>query len=356
MGMPYLALCSGQTLINLLGQQLTDHPVFRGLLFVICFYLLVHFSIFFARPRAFAVKLHRQDAKTQRERQDEDKTTYLNPKVSAMWENIINHFSTLEQRPLERMAILVSGLLFFWIIEGAIPLLPMAYKRSKSRHALINFSFTVIHLIIHTFLALVIILISDWCRNQQFGLVYWLNANVLGTVILSFLVLDFFGGWLVHITEHKVPFLWRFHVIHHADNNVDVTTGLRHHPGESLLRGLFFFMGIIVSGAPMYAVMIFQTILVFSTAFTHANISLPAWLDKGLSYILVSPNMHKVHHHWKQPYTDSNYGAILSIWDRLLGTFKKLAPKDIRYGLDRYYANEEDENFKKLMEYPFKKS
>ncbi len=273
-----------------------------------------------------------------------------------MWENLINHFSTLEQRPLERFAILVGGLLFFWIIEGAIPLLPMTYKRSKSRHALINFSFTVIHLIIHTFLALVIILISDWCRGQQFGIVYWTNAGVLGTVIISFLVLDFFGGWLVHITEHKVPFLWRFHVIHHADNNVDVTTGLRHHPGESILRGLFFFMGIFVSGAPMYAVMIFQTILVFSTAFTHANISLPPWLDKALSYILVSPNMHKVHHHWKQPFTDSNYGAILSIWDRLLGTFRKLAPSDIKYGLDRYYPNEADEDFKKLIEYPFKKT
>jgi sterol desaturase/sphingolipid hydroxylase (fatty acid hydroxylase superfamily) len=268
---------------------------------------------------------------------------------------IISFFDSLETQPLLRFGILMSGLLFFWILEGAIPLLSLQYKKNKVRHAGVNLVFTAIHLVIHTFLAFLIILLSDWCRDNGFGLVYWFNAGVLATIIISFLVLDFFGGWLVHIVEHKVPVLWRFHVIHHADNNVDVTSGLRHHPGESILRGLFFFMGILLSGAPMYAVMIFQTILVFATAFTHANISLPAGLDKVLSYIFVSPNMHKVHHHWKQPFTDSNYGAVLAIWDRLLGTFKRLDPKEIKYGLDRYYSNEKDEDILSLMSSPFRK-
>ncbi len=270
-----------------------------------------------------------------------------------MTDAIIQYFSNLEQRPLERLAILVSGLLLFWIIEGSIPLMPLRYKQNKWRHAAVNFGFTLIHLVIHTFLALVIIRISDWCKTNEFGLVYWLNAGIWTTVLIAFLTLDFFGGWLVHMTEHKVPVLWRFHVVHHADNNVDVTTGLRHHPVESVLRGLFFFMGIIVSGAPMYAVMIFQTILIVATAFTHANIRLPKQLDTALSWVLVSPNMHKVHHHWKQPYTDSNYGAVLSIWDRLLGTFMKLDATQIRYGLDRYYPNEKDEQFGELLTKPF---
>ncbi len=270
-----------------------------------------------------------------------------------MFENIIDHFQTLEQRPLERLALLVGGLLVFWIIEGSIPLIQLQYKRNKLRHAAVNFSFTIIHLIIHTFLAIIIIALSDWCKANQFGIVHWTNAGILSTIIVSCLVLDLFGGWLVHFIEHKVPVLWRFHVVHHADNNVDVTTGLRHHPIESVLRGIFFFIGIIFSGAPMYAVMIFQTLLVLATAFTHANISLPRWLDRGLAFILVSPNMHKVHHHWKQPYTDSNYGAVFSIWDRLLGTFMKLDPKEIRYGLDRHYSNDQDENFLHLMNKPF---
>lgn len=272
-----------------------------------------------------------------------------------MWNSIIDYFSTLDQRPFERMAFLVGGLLFLWIIEGAIPLFPLRYKKNKVKHAATNFSFTLIHLVIHTGLAIVIVKLSEWCRAEQFGLVYWFDSSILWTIVISFLVLDFFGGWLVHITEHNVLLLWRFHVVHHADNNVDVTTGLRHHPIESVLRGVFFFMGIILSGAPMYAVMIFQTLLILATAFTHANISLPRWLDRTLSYVFVSPNMHKVHHHWKQPYTDSNYGAVLSIWDRMLGTFMKLEPKEIKYGLDRYYPNEKDENFMLLMKKPFEK-
>jgi len=272
-----------------------------------------------------------------------------------MWQEFLGYFETLEKRPVERMAFLVGGLLFFWIIEGAIPLIQPKYKRNKLKHAAVNFGFTIIHLVIHTFLAIVIITLSDWCKKESFGLVYWMSADALGTIVISLFILDFFGGWLVHYTEHKLNPLWRFHVVHHTDNNVDVTTGLRHHPIESVLRGVFFFIAIFVSGAPMYAVMIFQTAAVLFTAFTHANISLPKWIDTTMSVVFVSPNMHKVHHHWRQPYTDSNYGLIFSFWDRMFGTFIKLDPSKIRYGLDRYYPNEEDENFLLLMKKPFRK-
>lgn len=282
-----------------------------------------------------------------------------------MWQNLVDHFNTLEQRPVERMAFIVGGLLVFWILEGAIPLLTMNYKKDKVRHAGVNLFFTVIHLIIHTGFGILIVLTSDWARDNQFGLVYWTGAaqpieglsvaSGLLTILISALVLDFFGGWMAHWAEHQVPLFWRMHIVHHADNNVDVTSGLRHHPLESVWRGVFFMIGMFVSGAPIYGVMIYQTFLTIFTAFTHANISLPVWLDRGLSYILVSPNMHKVHHHWKQPYTDSNYGAVFSIWDRLLGTYRHLEPKDIKYGLDRYYPNEKDENLGALLKRPFEK-
>ncbi len=272
-----------------------------------------------------------------------------------MWQKIIDHFQTLESRPLERLVILVGGMLLLWLIEGAIPLLSLQYKKNKLRHAYINLSFTLIHLLIHTGFAVLIILLSDYCKEYQLGLIYGFHSSVFMTILISFLALDFFGGWLVHLVQHKTSLLWRFHVIHHSDNNVDVTTGLRHHPVESVLRGIFFLAGVMVSGAPMYAVMIFQTLLVLATQFTHANINLPKWIDKPLSYVIVSPNMHKVHHHWQQPYTDSNYGAVLSIWDRFFGTYRKLDPANIRYGLDRYYPNENDEDLAMLMKQPFSK-
>ena len=271
-----------------------------------------------------------------------------------MWENLISYFETLEERPMERMAILVGGLLIFWIIEGAIPLLPLRYKKNKLNHAAVNFGFTILHLVIHTLLAILIVKLSDWCQDSNFGLVYWFNTGIAMTIIIGILALDF-SSWLVHVVMHKVPFLWRFHLIHHSDNNVDVTTGLRHHPGDSLLRGIFFLLLIFISGAPMYSVMLYQTLVVLSTAFTHANINLPKKMDRAISFILVSPNMHKVHHHWKQPYTDSNYGAVFSFWDRILGTFMKLDTGEIRYGLDRHYPNEKDEDFISLLKKPFQK-
>jgi sterol desaturase/sphingolipid hydroxylase (fatty acid hydroxylase superfamily) len=271
-----------------------------------------------------------------------------------MWHGFVTYFQTLDQRPIERMAILVGGLLLFWIIEGAIPLVSLTYKKNKLRHAGVNFVFTVLHLVIHTGLAILIVKLSDWCAASQFGLVYWLHAGIFWAIVIGVMALDF-SSWLVHIVMHKVRFLWRFHLIHHSDMNVDVTTGLRHHPGDSLLRGLFFLLLIFFSGAPMYSVMIYQTLVVLSTAFTHANIHLPRWLDRTLSWFLVSPDMHKVHHHWKQPYTDSNYGAVFSVWDRVLGTFMKLDTKHIRYGLDRYYPEEKDEDLVSLLKKPFQK-
>lgn len=271
-----------------------------------------------------------------------------------MWDRIIAHFSTLEQRPLERLAFLVGGLLVFWILEGALPLFPFQYKHGKLKHAGVNFVFTLLHLVIHTGLAVWIVALSDWCARSGFGLVYWLHSGVAGSVLIGVLALDF-SSWLVHWVMHKIRLLWRFHLVHHSDTHVDVTTGLRHHPGDSLLRGIFFLLLIFFSGAPMYSVMIYQTLVVLTTAFTHANISLPGWLDHSLSYFLISPNMHKVHHHWKQPFTDSNYGAVFSIWDRLLGTFRKLDTSEIRYGLDRYFPAERDEDLGALLKKPFEK-
>ncbi len=267
----------------------------------------------------------------------------------------LEYFNNLEHRPLHRLAFLAGSILILWIIEGGIPLITMRYKKSKFRHAVINFTFTLFHLIIHAALAVYVVLICDWCVANHFGLVQWLNFPVWAIVIFGILSMDFFGGWLVHITEHKVPLLWRIHLLHHTDTNVDVTSGLRHHPFEAFFRWIFFSLGILLMGLPIYAVMIAQTIMSMFTMFTHANINLPGWLDKAMSYILISPNMHKVHHHYKQPFTDSNYGTAFSIWDRIFGTYTYLDPSQITYGLDKYYDMDKDEDFMALLKSPFGK-
>src|SRR5258706_3167223 len=138
-----------------------------------------------------------------------------------MWKQVIEHFQTLEERPLERTSFLVGGLLLFWIIEGAIPLLPMRYKNGKVRHAGVNLVFTIIHLIIHTGLAILIVLLSEWCCNNNFGLVYWFNAGVLMTIVIGVLALDF-SSWLVHFVMHKSRVLWRVSFIYLTANTVGV--------------------------------------------------------------------------------------------------------------------------------------
>ena len=270
-------------------------------------------------------------------------------------DTLISYFSELEKRPLERAGFFIAGMILLWIVENSIPLIKLQYKKNKIKHASVNIYFTAIHFIIHTLLAVGIVWISSWTDINNIGLIKLGHFSPLVIIVITCFTLDFFAGWLCHFIEHKITLFWRFHIIHHADNNVDVTTGLRHHPLESIWRGVFFYIGIFVAGAPMYAVLLYQTILVFMTGFTHANISLPAWLDKSLSWLLVSPNMHKVHHHWKQPFTDKNYGAVFSIWDRLLGTFIEMNPKNIKYGLDNYFPNEKDENFGALLKRPFEK-
>lgn len=270
-----------------------------------------------------------------------------------MMENLIAFFDGLESRPLLRLGLVAVPVLLLWFLENGFPLVRMQYQRSKGRHAVVNFAFTLMHFVVHGALAVALVAVADWCQRQQFGLVHWLQLPVWGILLAGVLSMDFFGGWLVHWVEHRVPPFWRIHIVHHADNNVDVTTGLRHHPLEALNRWVFFTAGVFIMGLPVYAVLLGQTFMSMFTMLTHANIRLPEKLDKALSWLFVSPNMHKVHHHWKQPYTDSNFGTALSIWDRLLGTYRYLPPHEIRYGLDRYYDNDRDEDLLQLAKSPF---
>ncbi len=270
-----------------------------------------------------------------------------------MMENLIAFFDGLESRPLLRLALVAVPVLLLWFLENGFPLVRMQYQRSKGRHAVVNFAFTLMHFVVHGALAVALVAVADWCQRQQFGLVHWLQLPVWGILLAGVLSMDFFGGWLVHWVEHRVPLFWRIHIVHHADNNVDVSTGLRHHPLEALNRWVFFTAGVFIMGLPVYAVLLGQTFMSMFTMLTHANIRLPEKLDKALSWLFVSPNMHKVHHHWKQPYTDSNYGTALSIWDRLLGTYRYLPPQEIHYGLDRYYDNDRDEDLLQLAKSPF---
>ncbi|GGB51261.1 fatty acid hydroxylase [Roseibium aquae] len=146
----------------------------------------------------------------------------------------------------------------------------------------------------------------------------WQGGLLAG--VFAFLVLDF-AVWFQHWAAHKIPVLWRIHRVHHADGDVDVTTALRFHPIEILLSFLWKAAFILALGGPVWAVIAFEIVLNGAAMFNHANVALPKWLDRGLRWLIVTPDMHRVHHSARVSETDSNYGFNLSIWDRMFRTY-----------------------------------
>jgi sterol desaturase/sphingolipid hydroxylase (fatty acid hydroxylase superfamily) len=203
-------------------------------------------------------------------------------------------------------------------------------------------------------LAFLLLKTADWVQVNNFGLINWLPDMPIGLyAVLGILFLDFFGAYLAHFTEHKVKMLWMVHLVHHSDHKVDTTTANRHHPIESVIRFSFTLIGVFVVGAPIAIVMLYQSLSLISTQFTHANIKMSPKFDKLLSYIIISPDMHKVHHHYKLPFTDSNYGNIFSIWDRIFGTYMELDRNKIVYGVDTFPDEAKNSSLKELLKQPF---
>lgn len=268
-------------------------------------------------------------------------------------ESIINYFESIPS--VHRALILSGGIALFWILESAHPFFKFQYN--KWHHASINLFFTLTTILVNFALAFVLLQSADYVSYNEFGILNWLpKMNIWIYMILGLLLLDFFGAYLAHFVEHRVKILWRFHLIHHTDTFIDTTSGNRHHPGESIIRFVFTAFGVLLVGCPMWLVFLYQTLSVVATQFTHANISLPKKIDKIMSFVLVSPDMHKIHHHYKLPYTDSNYGNIFSLWDRIFGTFLYMQREQIMYGVDTHMDPNENNKLINLLKIPFQKS
>jgi sterol desaturase/sphingolipid hydroxylase (fatty acid hydroxylase superfamily) len=232
-----------------------------------------------------------------------------------------------------------------------VPTRSLSYK--KWRHALPNFFFTATSVLVNFFLAFLLLNTADWTKANGFGILHIVALPLWLYVVLGVLLLDFIGAYLAHLVEHKVKPLWMVHLVHHSDHHVDTTTANRHHPLESLVRFSFTLLAVFILGAPIGVVMLYQSLSVVLSQFNHANINLPVKLDQWLSYVLVTPHMHKVHHHYVLPYTDSNYGNIFAIWDRLFGTHMHLDAARIVYGVDVFPNEEENSRVGSLLKQPF---
>jgi len=228
---------------------------------------------------------------------------------------------------LTLMAVIIA-------IEAMIPLHPRS--RWNNAHLVPNFVLTATYIATNLFFTAAIVLALIWVSEIGFGLFNALEFNPLVEVALAVLILDF-QTYAVHVAMHESAGMWRFHRVHHSDPAVDVTTALRQHPGESVIRFASLIVFAVAIGASPAAFAIYRLLSGLQAQFEHANIRMPRHLDGWLSLAITTPNYHKVHHSREHGQTDTNYGNIFSIWDRLFFTWTpSYRGLEIVYGLDGF--------------------
>jgi len=250
--------------------------------------------------------------------------------------------------------LLIYGgiLIFFWILE----LLLFSQKiTSKVLHTKINSKFLIFVLPVQIIMSLGVFFISNWTEKANWGILHYLPVSISPILffIIAFLILDFFD-YLYHFMMHKTPLFWKFHQVHHSDMEVDISTTIREHPGETFIRVSYSIIIIFIIGAAPWVLILNQFIQSFSNLASHTKIILPKRLNNIVSIFFVTPNTHHIHHHFELPYTDSNFGDILTIWDRFFSTFSKMEPTKVIFGVDTHMNNEENSDFKNLIYRPFK--
>lgn len=217
---------------------------------------------------------------------------------------------------------------FIGVLAGLLALERLAPRRApvqpQSRRWVTNLALVVIDTLTVRALALALPILAVAAAvdagRMGFGLFNVLTWPVWVELALAILIFDF-AIWLQHLITHKVPLFWRFHRVHHADRDFDVTTALRFHPVEIAASALLKVGLVYLIGPPALAVILFEVLLNATAMFNHANLRLPLWLDRVVRLILVTPDMHRVHHSVRRDEHDSNYGFSLSLWDRIFRTY-----------------------------------
>jgi sterol desaturase/sphingolipid hydroxylase (fatty acid hydroxylase superfamily) len=265
-------------------------------------------------------------------------------------EKFINFWNNISTG--QRLLTILAPLLFFWLLEYIIPLFKFDSRYKKIRHTGVNLAFLSTSFIVNILLGTVTIAVCFWVTNKHIGILNWIEIPIWTKLIVAVFAMDLFAQYIPHYLMHKVKPFWRFHVVHHSDTHVDVSTGTRHHPGEWVIRETFTIVGVVVMGLPVGLYFMHRSFQALFTYFNHANINLPKWLDRTIGLVFVSPDMHKFHHHHKRPWTDMNFANSFSIWDRIFGTLVYDDVNKIKYGIDTLDESL-DENIGFQMKLPF---
>ncbi|WP_417733738.1 sterol desaturase family protein [Roseovarius sp.] len=228
----------------------------------------------------------------------------------------------MENHALIRLSVFAGLFALFAVIEALAP--RRARTQPRSTRWFTNWAIIILDMLALRLLALALPLLAVGAaldaQTEGWGVMNAVELPLWATVVATVLIFDF-AIWTQHVITHKIPLLWRFHRVHHADRDFDVTTAIRFHPVEIAFSMLLKIGLVYLLGPPAIGIVLFEIILNGTAMFNHANIRLPLWLDGVMRRLLVTPDMHRVHHSDIRAEHDSNYGFSLSIWDRMFGTY-----------------------------------
>jgi sterol desaturase/sphingolipid hydroxylase (fatty acid hydroxylase superfamily) len=231
----------------------------------------------------------------------------------------------------------MSGFVGFWLIESVAP---FSSRTGRVRHAARNLAIAGVNVVaLALLLSGLTVGVAHAAETRSWGILNNIPLSPFANVLLAVLTLDLWTYWW-HRANHWIPFLWRFHRMHHSDPAMDVTTATRFHLGEIAVSTIVRLGIIPLVGIPLRVIVVYELVLLLSTQFHHSNIALPSGIDRILRLVIVSPNMHRVHHSIKRVETDSNYSSVLSIWDRLFRSYRERPDsREIRFGVEGYCAD-----------------
>jgi sterol desaturase/sphingolipid hydroxylase (fatty acid hydroxylase superfamily) len=233
-----------------------------------------------------------------------------------------------------KMVVPVVLLALFWCWETWRPF--FGQRSDRVRHAVRNLAIALFNLaILGLAFGFVTVTVAHWTEENDFGLLNRLDVAGPIRFGLALLLLD---AWMYvwHRANHTIPLLWRFHRMHHSDRHMDVTTATRFHLGEHVGASVLRLGLILLIGLEIWDLVVYDTLVIAITQFHHADISIGRW-DRWLRLVIVTPDMHKVHHSDWRAETDSNYSTVLSVWDRLAATFRhRQDPKTLVFGLNEF--------------------
>lgn len=262
--------------------------------------------------------------------------------------NLIRRFFDLRATP----ALAVVCVMLF-IAETRYRLRKQTQPRLK--HLVTNSIVSVPAFSLLRFLLLpVMVKLAMMNQSTKVGIIHRFNTHPSIKSAVAFLLLDY-TNYLWHVLMHKLPLLWRFHVVHHSDLDLDLTTAFRFHFGE--LIGSVFYRGgaVFLIGASPLNVLIYEAVFEGATQFHHTNMKLPYRAEKALSKVIVTPRMHGIHHSMIRQETDSNYSVIFSVWDRLHKTLRLNVPQDLIITGVPAYSNPDEQTVPFLWKLPFTK-